>query len=624
MGKRTCFISIVSLSVLVSASRCFPSLSDSFEWAKVYERLGQYEQAERVYKRIATEQRGTDNALNAQEQLTLLYNVWGNEPETQKALKDLIAAFSTHKDIAATIWRTARDFKKAGNPNKALDLHQYNVEHFPKEKHAMWSQVEIVYYHIGIGDFTAAGTGVDKLLEVFAAQPTLSKEIYQVTQKYEKAGRVERALQLYQYNVEHFPDDMYGLLSKVYYHLRNAEYEATDTLVNRLLTEFSGQPALAKEIYHLTAPFAKARKFETCVRLYNYFLDKRPKDEQAIFARKGLALCYIELGDESAAERAVQMLLSGFAGHKRIAEAVYDLGMHCYRSRKFHRARALHRYNVEHFPKQKYAMWSQVEMIKSCIRGGYLQAADALYEKLLSTFVLQPTLATEICRVADTYLAAGNLDKAQKLYTYVLDRSPDNQQILWAKAGKIKLDIARGDETTVQADMDNLVADFNKHPGLPEAVFSIGEQYRNLALSERRKAGPGKGLTDKAMNQYNKALAVWERIIKELPSSIITARAYHMAAECYRNLGQYDKMVQYCDELLKNWPDYGYPGQIQYMVGHTYEYLKRSGLIPASEAEPKIKAAYEEILQKHPGSPAARAARTWLRYNVELDKGEQK
>ena len=696
MCERTSFVAVVaSLALVIAGPGCAP---DAFERAQKYERAGQYTRAEQVYQRIVTDQPGTDEALNAQKQLTILYIASGREPEAQKALKDLIAAFSTHKDTAAAIWAIAREFKKAGNPKKAIELHQYNVEHFPKDRYAMWSQVEITYYHIETGDFTAAEAASNKLLKVFSAQPTLSKEIYQAAKRYEKAGKIEKTLALHQYNVEHFlkdqyamwsqveivkthlhpgnnqaadaacdallavfstqptfpkevyqlareyselnrsdrtlsldkynaehfPNDMYGLLSKVYYHLRKAEYEAADTVVNRLLREFSGQPGLAKEVYHLTGPLAKARQFDTSVRLYQYFLEKQPQDEQAIFAQKGLALCYTELGDGVGAEKAVEKLLTGFAGHKRIAEAVYELGMYCYRSQKFDRALALHQYNVVHFPKEKYAMWSQVEIIKSYIRDGNPQAANAAYEKLLSLFASGPTLAAEIGRVADTYLAAGNLEKAEKLYTYVLDIRPDNQQILWAKAGMIKLDIARGNEDSAQSKIDDFISDFKNHLGLPEAVFSIGEQYWNQALSQPREAGPGKALTDEALSDYKEALAVWERIIKELPASIITAQAYHMAAECYRSLGQYDKMVQYCDELLRNWPDYAHNWQVLFRVGQTYRNLEAKGAISESEAEPMIRSAFQRIIQYYPDSPAATPAHEWLEYMAALSEGEQK
>jgi tetratricopeptide (TPR) repeat protein len=691
MCKRTSFVAVLALLALVVAGPgCAP---DAFERAQRYKRAGEYTQAEQVYHRIAADQPGTDDALNAQKQLTLLYIAWGKEPEAQKAFEDLIAAFSTHKDIAAAIWCIAREFETAGNSKKALELHQYNVERFPKQKHAMWSQVEIIYYHIGTGDSTAADADVDKLLKVFSTQPTLSKEIYQVAKRYKKAGKIEKALPLYQYNVEHFPkdqyamwsqveiikshlhsghnqsadaacdtllsvfssqpmlpkevyqlsrehselkrydralsldkynaehfpNDMYGMLSKVYYHLRNAEYKAADTLVNRLLTEFSNQPALAKEIYQLTGPFVKAGKFDACVHLYKYFLEKEPKDEQALFAQKGLAICYIELGDEAAAEKAIKKLLTGFVGHKRIAEAVYELGMYCYRARKFDRALELRQYNVERFPKEKYAMWSQAEIIKSYIRDGHQQAADTAYEKLLSLFASQPTLATEICRVADTYLAAGNLEKAEKLYTYVLNKWPDNKQILWAKAGMIKLDIARGDEGSAQSKIDNLMEDFKNHTDLSLALWRAAEGYYDRALADQKE-----GSQAKAKEHFTKVINLGETIRRQLPASSATVEAYFYSAECHYQLGEDQKALAYFQKLVDKWPDYEYAWLAQARVAKIYKRFAAAGVMPDSEVEAAMNVVYERLLANYPDCPAAQTARRWLEGKVKSSEGEQK
>ena len=50
----------------------------------------------------------------------------------------------------------------------------------------------------------------------------------------------------------------------------------------------------------------------------------------------------------------------------------------------------------------------------------------------------------------------------------------------------------------------------------------------------------------------------------------------------------------------------------QFLIGRNYEELLKSGLISASEAEPKIRAAYEQLLGMYPDCPAAKIARLWL------------
>jgi len=689
IAQAICAILIIQLFCISCAN-----ISAQLEQAETLLKKNQYEQAEQIYRQIVADNPATDYAFQSQEKLTWLYIGWGKNAQAQTSLDKLLSDFSAHKDIAEALWRIAREFERRGNQTRAIQLHKYNVEHFPKDKYAMWSQVEIIYYHIREKDFTAADAACNKLLTVFAEQPTLPKEIYRVAMAFKRVGKADMALQLHQYNAknfpsdqyamwsqveivkshlntgkyaaadaacdkliavfsqqpnlpkeiyqiarryselrrydkalsldkhnaEHFPDDMYALLSKVYYHIRDADYEAADLVVDKLFAKFSEQPALARELYHLTEAFGKAGKYDKTVRLYQYFLDKQPGDEQAILAQQGLAIAYIELGDEAAAQAAIDKLLTDFSGHKRIAEAVYELGLYYYRAKKFDKAFQLHQYNVEHFSRDdKHTIWSQVEVIKSYIRDGNQQAADAAYEKLLSVFSSRPTLATEISRVADTYIAAGKLDKAERLYKYVLDKWPGDKQILWATAGMIKLDIARGNEAAAQKAIDNLIADFKDHPTLPQAIFSIGEQYWIQALSYDRA-----GVSDKANEYYRKALAVWERIIKDLPPSIITAQAYHMAGECYRYFGQNEKAIEYYKTVVDKWPDYQYAWLTQNRIAKIYRWLVATGVMSEPEGQDAIKVAYERLLTSYPDCPVAQVARDWLNDYYRENRGQKK
>jgi tetratricopeptide (TPR) repeat protein len=332
-----------------------------------------------------------------------------------------------------------------------------------------------------------------------------------------------------------------------------------------------------------------------------------------------LVLCYIELGDDAAAEKAIKKLLSAFAGHKRIAEAVYELGMDCYRARKFDRARALHQYNVEKFPKEKYAMWSQVEIIKSCIRDGHPQAADAAYEKLLSLFASGPALAAEMCRVADTYLAAGNLDKAEKLYKHVLDKWPDNKQILWARAGMIKLDIGRGNEDSAQSKIDNLMADFKNHTDLSLALWRTAEGYYNRALADQKE-----GSQAKAKEHFTKVISLGETIRRQLPASSTTAEAYFYSAECYYQLGEGQKALAYFQNVAEKWPDYEYAWLAQARIAKIYKRFAAARVMTDSEVEAALDGVYERLLAKYADCPAAQTARRWLEGRVKPSEGEQK
>jgi tetratricopeptide (TPR) repeat protein len=147
---------------------------------------------------------------------------------------------------------------------------------------------------------------------------------------------------------------------------------------------------------------------------------------------------------------------------------------------------------------------------------------------------------------------------------------------------------------------------------MPNGVFSIGEQYWEQAFSERRQAGRGQNLNDKSIEYFTKALAVWERIIRALPSSVATMEAYFLSAECYYRLGQYEKAIEYYQKVVDNWPYYEYAWHAQFLIARCLEELENSGRISKEEAAIQIIHACERLFSDYPDCRAVEAARDLL------------
>jgi len=138
----------------------------------------QYEQAEQIYLAIA--QQDIPEAFTAQKSLTLLYITTNKIPEADAAYQQLISRFPQHEVIAEALWKIGIAYNQAAKSDKAIEVHQYNVEHFPDDVNAVFSQVEIVKSYLGKGDVSAAAASVSNFLTVFSGQPTLPKGIYHV------------------------------------------------------------------------------------------------------------------------------------------------------------------------------------------------------------------------------------------------------------------------------------------------------------------------------------------------------------------------------------------------------------------------------------------------------------
>ena len=204
----------------------------------------------------------------------------------------------------------------------------------------------------------------------------------------------------------------------------------------------------------------------------------------------------------------------------------------------------------------------------------------------------EPTLPQKVHFIANRYRKIGKYERAIRFHKIVGEKWSNNDFATLSKAAVGGLHIALGDDETAEAILDNLIADSNDQRILPRAIFEgIGQAYYG-------EARQGKG-----DEYYRKAIAAWERIIKELPPSRITPQSYYASAVCYsQELGEYQKGIEYYQAIVDNWPNYEYAWHAQFFVGKYYEILRNSRTVPESEANPKIEQAYQAVIEKYPNS----------------------
>jgi len=637
MKKKTLLISTVLSGVLLflAVGVFFAGTSELLLQADTYREQGQYEQAEAIYLQIVTGYPGTDYAFKAQKNLAILYVLWDKQPEADAAFGQLVTYFSKHTGITEAIWQVAKEYQQRKKNDKALELHQYNVQKFTPDKHAMWSQVEIIYSLIDSGD-AAAGAACDKLITVFSEQDTLPKEIHQVAMRYsgsgqsEKAyslhqynvehfpdyngldviwsqselirldlqagfyelayagvedllgwppdqndlpreihvtakrfadaGKHEKANELYQYNIEHFPKDLYAMWSQVeitYAHINGGDFAAADEACDKLLSLFSKQESLPKEVYQVAEVYNKTNRSDKAAELCQYIVKTWPSSDHALLAQKDLTIWSIDTDDELAAQAAVDKLLSDFSKHQGISQVIHAVAQHYERVKdNQEKALELYRHNVGHFSSDMYAMWSQVEIVKSYIRDGNDTDTNEAFDKLVTLFAEQPTLPKEIYQVGDEYARTLNYDKAEALYQYVIAKWTDTEHEMWARTGVVKLDIYCGNDANAQSALDQLIADFNDQPELPQALLTISEQYFYR-------------------HNYQRATELWELMLSKYPESSVIVEILYALATSYERLKDDPNAIKYFTKLIEQYPNGPYAYRAPYKMALIYRRQKQ-------------------------------------------------
>jgi len=204
--------------------------------------------------------------------------------------------------------------------------------------------------------------------------------------------------------------------------------------------------------------------------------------------------------------------------------------------------------------------------------------------------------------------------RAMRLWQHVFEIDPQEGPLATqAKAGVAEMEILLGNDEAAQAGIDRLIADFNDHPGLPQTIFRIGEEYYNKASQMEKE-----GLKTESENCLQNAVTVWGKIIPLESHTIYSTHAWYFSGYAYLKMEDYAKAIECCQKVLSTWPNYQFAWSAQYMIADCARKLGRNGGMPKEESAALRESGYLGVINNYAGSPLEkRALRELAGYYVE-------
>ncbi|MHC4157003.1 MAG: tetratricopeptide repeat protein [Planctomycetota bacterium] len=396
-----------------------------------------------------------------------------------------------------------------------------------------------------------------------------------------------------------------------------AKQPKADAAYQELLAEYSGRPGIAKAVDHVADAYRKIGNFQKARRCSQYIVDQWPDGDHAAEAQAAVVRASILMGDEIGAQAGMSKLLTSFADSTHIAKAVDEVADDYYKAGQYEKARQWHQYVVDHWPQDQRALQAQKNVaILNTILGDQT-AAEAALDKLVTDFSTHVKLPNLLYEMARDYEEVKEFNQAKEVYQRIVQVCPGTSQAGDSPLDVRKLDVYlliesdRDDEVT--SAVDRLIADYAAHPYVSVAVHKVAVHYHLKAY----RLG-NQGLESEASRCFRKAALIFERVMARFPGSDAVPRALRCAGDCYRKLGEYEESIRCYQKIVDDHPSFETAWNALFLVGRNYEDLKKSGAIAKSDADLKIKAAYEQLLEEYPSCPGARHARRWLsRYGTK-------
>ena len=237
-----------------------------FDIAEHYGKLSRYDKARTLYKYVADNHRRDDvRSLWSQMRVIMSSISLGDETAAQAAMSQLLANFSDHSRLVDAVCAVAEHYDNLGKYEKARQYYRYISDTWPKDEHyGIWSQIDIAWTDIALGDNTEAEQLIDALVvklnagfPAYAYWPTVAGEAYWLAaESYCRLGQYEKAIECCEKVVNDYPEHRraWNALSTVgssYEILKNAgavsEQEAnakTKSAYEQLLEKYPDCPAV--------------------------------------------------------------------------------------------------------------------------------------------------------------------------------------------------------------------------------------------------------------------------------------------------------------------------------------------------------------------------------------------
>jgi len=432
---------------------------------------------------------------------------------------------------------------------------------------------------------------------------------------FKKSRNYQQAEKTYQDIIQQYPGTFWALeaqkkLTQLYI-LQGKDSQAEQTL-NKMLKDFSSHSDMPKSLYTIAKGYRKVRKNDKADDLRQQIIQRYPDSVWTLWVQKEDAVVsHIAAGEDSAVETIVNKMTADFSGDSELPGVLYLIAKEYKKAGKDDKAEGIYQQLIQRYPGTIWVLRAQKERARVYLKSGNEKAVLAIVDELIADFSGHPGLAESLCKIARECEATKRFSVSEGIYQQVIQRFPGSSY-----ARKAQLDMPKcrilsyidgGNDAAARTAIGSLTANFDGHPDLPTTLRKIVERCE-LEVSRLEDKSPA----EQAGDHFQKVVAIWEAAIDELPELGATPEACCWAGDCYSKMGKYAKAADYYQTVVDNWPDYQYAWNAQFLVGYYYQRLGDSGAVDKPIADAKIKAAYEQVLEKYPDCPAAGAARSWL------------
>jgi TolA-binding protein len=280
-----------------------------------------------------------------------------------------------------------------------------------------------------------------------------------------------------------------------------------------------------------------------------------------------------------------QNLISNFPKNPTLPGALYEIADKFRWAAKYEQVKNLYQQIIQNYPSSPYVSraklgLARVAVLSLIISKNYDQA-EKDFNKLLIDFSGHPDLPETIYWIAERYQWALKYEQAINLYSQIAQNYPNSPWASNAKLGAARANILSLIQSyqydKVKEPLDKMIADFAKHPDLPETLYWIARRYGWIDRYEEErnvyqqiiKNCPDSPYATKAefnisrvgvmsliMSQdYDGAEKACTKLVADFKNDPALHDAIYWIADGFTRSGQWEKANSLYQQIIQNYPD---------------------------------------------------------------------
>lgn len=362
------------------------------------------------------------------------------------------------------------EYEKAEQVYQTI-LHQSCVAEEVRE-----AQQQLIALYIASEQWDKAQAAYEAVLPDVSAEE-VADTVGETAYFYLMNGDRQRSLAMYRYMAEQWSGQEYAVWPEaieLMSQIRSGNDPNSHGVLAQLQTKYdSGSRQFARAVNKIGNHYYDRKQYTQAIELFRYVIATHPEAEYAIWSRKNLIDCYLQLGDDGAVRREMDNLLVNVSGDTKVKKKVYNqLVSKFLEAGRYEWVLEYQQRVLNAQPFEKKEIWSHRDIAICHIELGDNEAAQLSAQTIISEYSKPIRQSKALVEIGDCYRRHKQYAQAQDLYQHVLSHWPQVKRYGYqARNGLAICDYYLGRQDSVQNAAEQLITEVVSNHQVVEANF---------------------------------------------------------------------------------------------------------------------------------------------------------